>query len=149
MPDLTCRACATQGRSSELQPIPQLSIIENAELPLVYAGVLREERHQAQEMLAAVGLAQRGHTFGAPAASASARHRPRSSTRRRWCSVVAAPGSNHEDLRRLHAGGTTIVTVTHDPEVARSSASSRCGDGLIEATPVSGPDSTPGSARVA
>jgi len=125
--------------------IPQLSIIENVELPLVYAGVLREERHRrAQEMLAAVGLAQRAEHRSTELSGGECQ---RAAIARALVNapplVLADEPTGNLDSRtgleimkifeRLHAGGTTIVTVTHDPEVAKwSERIIRMRDGLVE-----------------
>jgi putative ABC transport system ATP-binding protein len=125
--------------------IPQLSIIENVELPLVYAGLTRDDRHlRATQMLEAVGLSQRGE------------HRPtelsggecqRAAIARALVNVPALvladePTGNLDTrtgseimkiFEKLHAGGTTIVVVTHDPEVAKwSERVIRMRDGEIE-----------------
>ena len=107
--------------------IPQLSVAENVELPLIYQGVERAQRaERARHMLASVGLAERCD------------HRPtelsggecqRAAIAR---ALVAEPDLLLADeptgnldsrtgdeimqvLAGLHGRGVTIVLVTHDP----------------------------------
>jgi putative ABC transport system ATP-binding protein len=125
--------------------IPQLTILENLELPLIYAGVPREERPQrALTLLEAVGLGHRGN------------HRPtelsggecqRSAIARSLVNnpalILADEPTGNLDTRtgveimkifqRLHETGTTIMLVTHDPEVAKwSNRVVRMRDGRVE-----------------
>jgi putative ABC transport system ATP-binding protein len=111
--------------------IPQLTLAENVELPLVYSGVTREARRErAVSMLTAVGLGQRidhrptelsgGECQRAAIARALVNEPPL---------VLADEPTGNLDTRtgveimkifqRLHVAGTTIVIVTHDPEVAK------------------------------
>lgn len=111
--------------------IPQLTVMENVELPLVYAGASREERRaRATEVLAAVGLSRREA------------HRPtelsggecqrvaiaRSLVNRPPLLLADEPTGNLDSktgteiltiFKNLHQSGTTLVLVTHDPEVAK------------------------------
>jgi putative ABC transport system ATP-binding protein len=111
--------------------ISSLSIIENVELPLIYGGVERvERRERARKMLAAVNLSKREN------------HRPnelsggecqRSAIARALVGnpplVLADEPTGNLDsktgveimkiFQKLHEEGTTIVLVTHDPEVAK------------------------------
>ncbi len=125
--------------------IPQLTVLENVELPLVYSSVPREQRHRrAQEVLEAVGLAER------------AEHRPtelsggecqRSAIARALVNgpslILADEPTGNLDSRtgleilkifeKLHQGGTTLVLVTHDSEIAKwSDRVVRRRDGAIE-----------------
>jgi putative ABC transport system ATP-binding protein len=110
--------------------LPRLSAIGNVELPMLFAGVARDERRQrAGEALAAVGLTPRAH------------HRPdqlSGGERQRVAiarSVVMGPSlvladeptgnldraSAHdvmELLESMHRGGLTLVVVTHDAAIA-------------------------------
>jgi len=111
--------------------IPQLSVAENVELPLIYQGVERTRRaERAQRMLGSVGLAERcGHrptelSGGECQRVAIAR------------ALVAEPDVLLADeptgnldsrtgdeimeiLAGLHRRGVTIILVTHDPGRAK------------------------------
>jgi putative ABC transport system ATP-binding protein len=125
--------------------LPRLSVAENVELPLLYARVPRRERRErALRVLALVGLDERAH------------HRPTeiSGGERQRVAIARAlvneptlvladePTGNLdtergqeilEILERVHAGGATIVIVTHDPGIAgRARRRITIRDGAIE-----------------
>ncbi len=125
--------------------IPHLSIAENVELPLFYMGTRRRRRHDlSMQAIELVGLGQRWRHSPAELSGgerqrvAIARaivHEPR---------VVLAdePTGNLDSktgaeiiavLHRLHDQGRTILTVTHDNNIA-SSLTRRIvmRDGLVE-----------------
>jgi putative ABC transport system ATP-binding protein len=111
--------------------LPRTSALENVALPLVYAGVSRNERTQsAMKMLARVGLAER------------ARHHPAQLSGGQQQRVAIARALVAEPLliladeptgaldtrtsmevmalfQELNRQGMTLVVVTHEPEVAR------------------------------
>jgi putative ABC transport system ATP-binding protein len=124
--------------------LPRSTAIKNVELPLVYAGVARSERHKrALEALARVGLDDRSQ------------HRPSqlSGGEQQRVAIARAlvvdpsvllldePTGNLDSksaedvlalVERVHAAGSTIVMVTHSSEVAaRASRVLRFADGLI------------------
>jgi len=114
--------------------VPRLTAAGNVELPMVFAGVPRSERRvRVAEGLEAVGLSPR------------ADHRPDqlSGGERQRVAIARAmilrprllladePTGNLDTrsgrqvlelIARLHAGGLTVVVVTHDPNVARRAA---------------------------
>jgi putative ABC transport system ATP-binding protein len=124
--------------------LPRSTAIKNVELPLVYAGVPRSERHKrALVALDQVGLAERAH------------HRPSqlSGGEQQRVAIARAlvvepsvllldePTGNLDSksadevltlLDHVHAAGATIVMVTHSSEVGeRASRILRFADGLI------------------
>jgi len=124
--------------------LPRLTAQGNVELPMLFAGVPRAERHRrALDALDAVGLTDRIH------------HRPdqlSGGQRQRVAiarAVVMAPGLLLADeptgnldraaaaevmelLDAMNADGQTVVLVTHDPEVgARARSAVRMDDGEI------------------
>jgi putative ABC transport system ATP-binding protein len=112
------------------QLVPQLTVLENVEVPLFYAGMPRSERHRiAEERLAEVGLSGRLH------------HRPTqlSGGEQQRVAIARAlsndprvlladePTGNLDSatgqqilglIRKLHESGRTVVMITHDDHVA-------------------------------
>ena len=110
--------------------LPNLTALQNVELPLVYAGVAPAERHrQAGAVLRQMGLADRFH------------HQPRelSGGQQQRVAIARAlvnqprllladePTGNLDSrasveilaiFQQLHRRGMTIVMVTHEPEIA-------------------------------
>ena len=109
--------------------IPNLTALENVELPLIYSSVPKEERHKrANELLEMVGLKERTH------------HRPNelSGGQRQRVAIARALVNNPsiiladeptgnldsksegeiiEILQKLNKMGKTIVIVTHEPSI--------------------------------
>lgn len=110
--------------------LPTLTALENVEMPLMYAGVGRNERRKrAQEMLHRVGLADRMHHYPK---ELSGGQQQRVAVAR---AVAGAPpliladeptGNLDENsgrdimtlLHELHQNGTTVLLITHDPQIA-------------------------------
>ena len=124
--------------------LPRTSALQNVELPLVYAGIPRQERRrQAEEALRKVDLADR------------ARHRPSelSGGQRQRVALARAlvnepsllladePTGNLDSktsqeimvlFESLHAAGNTILVVTHEEDIAsHASRTVRMLDGKI------------------
>ncbi|BCS80330.1 ABC transporter ATP-binding protein [Anaerocellum diazotrophicum] len=111
--------------------IPQLTALENVELPLIYKGMPASKRHKlAKEALERVGLSDRIH------------HRPRQLSGGQQQKVAIAralvtdpsiiladePTGNLDSksgaeimsiFKQLHSQGSTIVLITHDNSIAQ------------------------------
>ena len=113
------------------QLIPQLSILENAEVPLFYAGLPRRERHaRARAGLDRVGL---GHRLTHRPSQLSGGEQQRAAIARALVLdppllLADEPTGNLDTtngtsvlelLDGIHAEGRTILMVTHDPEIAK------------------------------
>jgi putative ABC transport system ATP-binding protein len=123
--------------------LPRATVLKNVELPLLYAGMSRDERRdRAREALERVGLMNR------------AKHRPNelSGGQRQRCAIARAlvnnpsliladeptgnldqkTGSEIIDIFERLAGQETIIIVTHDPTIAqRTQRRIRIVDGVI------------------
>ena len=124
--------------------LPRASILRNVELPLLYAGVPRAQRRdQAQQMLARVGLGERG---GSRPNQLSGGQRQRAAIARALVTspvvlLADEPTGNLDQTTggevmglfdELHRGGQTVIIVTHDPQVAAHAQTIvRIVDGLV------------------
>ncbi len=121
------------------------SILENVALPLQYAGVNRRERiERARAELESVGL---GDRLGHRPSQLSGGQRQRAAIARalvtRPAILLADEPTGALDTKtgdavlalfeEIHGRGTTIIVVTHDPDVAaRCRRTVRIRDGLVE-----------------
>ena len=111
--------------------VPRLTALENVEMPLIFAGVVPDERRaRSREALAAVGLSDRA---GHKPSELSGGQKQRIAIAR---ATIMAPGLLLADeptgnldsgsggqvldlLEQLHREGRTLLVVTHNPAVAR------------------------------
>lgn len=110
--------------------LPRLNLLDNVQLPLVYAGVpVAERRERALRLLELVGLADKSASLPS---QVSGGQKQRAAIARALAMEPAlvladeptgnldtATGAEILDLfEKLHAAGSTIMMVTHEPEVA-------------------------------
>ena len=127
------------------QLIPQLTVLENVEVPLLYAGFPRAERHRlAREHLDHVGLASR-LDHRPPQLSGGEQQRvaiARALSTDPRVLLADEPTGNLDSatgvqilalIRSLHESGRTIVMITHDEKVAAAAPRRvRILDGRLE-----------------
>jgi putative ABC transport system ATP-binding protein len=124
--------------------LPSLTALRNVELPLAYAGVGRAERRErALVALERVGLAERvQHRPGELSGGQQQRVAIARALVTDPALILADEPTGALDtasaadvisvLDELHAGGSTLVLITHDPDVASVAARSiRILDGLV------------------
>ncbi|MEM1157551.1 MAG: ABC transporter ATP-binding protein [Verrucomicrobiota bacterium] len=110
--------------------LPKLNIFENVELPLVYSGISRKERHmRVEKALEAVGLADRarhksnelsgGQNQRVAIARALVNEPQLILADEPTGSLDSQTGERILELfREVNSSGHTVVLVTHDPEIA-------------------------------
>ena len=124
--------------------LPRITALENVALPLVYAGIRKKERiARAQNVLAAVGLADRGMHLPN---ELSGGQRQRVAIARALVNephiIMADEPTGNLDTKstkeimdifeNMHEKGHTIILVTHEPEIAvRASRQLLVRDGKI------------------
>lgn len=125
--------------------LPRLNALENVALPLVYAGVSKKERLQrAKEVLAKVALADRsGHKPNELSGGQNQRVAIARALVNNPSIILADEPTGNLDSKTsgeimdifevLHAGGNTIVLVTHEEDIAaHAKRIIRLRDGIIE-----------------
>ena len=125
--------------------VPRSNVFHNVELPLIYAGIGKAERKRRAELaIAKVGLANRMHHK--PNELSGGQRQRVAIARALVCnpSIILAdePTGNLDSktgteimamLDELHAGGHTIILVTHEDEISRHAERIiHLRDGLIE-----------------
>ncbi|MBA2458967.1 MAG: ABC transporter ATP-binding protein [Gemmatimonadales bacterium] len=130
--------------------IGDLTVFKNIELPLIYRGMAQAERKAlVHEALERVGLLHRIHHYPAQLSGGQQQRVAvaRATAGRPLVLLADEPTGNLDSrngaevmelLDELHAGGATIVMVTHDPRyLARARRSIYLFDGrLVSANPV-------------
>ena len=111
--------------------VPRLTAVQNVEMPMIFAGITpSDRRRRAESSLAAVGLSDRlGHKPNELSGGQKQRVAiARSTVMDPGLLLADEPTGNLDSrsgaqvldlLAELHAGGRTLVVVTHDPAVAR------------------------------
>ncbi|MED4067557.1 ABC transporter ATP-binding protein [Priestia megaterium] len=114
----------------QFQLLPRLTAIENVELPMIYAGVSRKERRaRAEDALRKVGLSERmKHLPNELSGGQKQRVAIARSIVNNPTLILADEPTGALDTKtsadimeqfvRLNEAGTTIVVITHEPEVA-------------------------------
>lgn len=109
--------------------LPQLTALENVELPLIYRGMSEKKRRQlAQDNLKRVGLGERmdhrpselsgGQQQRVAVARALAGSPPMLLADEPTGNLDSAAGRDIMSLlHELHDGGTTVIIITHDPAI--------------------------------
>ena len=109
--------------------LPQLTALENVELPLIYRGMSEKKRRQlAQDNLRRVGLGERmdhrpselsgGQQQRVAIARALAGSPPMLLADEPTGNLDSAAGGDIMSLlHELHDGGTTVIIITHDPAI--------------------------------
>jgi len=112
--------------------LPRYTALRNVELPLLYAGVGREERtRRAMEALRSVGVEERKNHLSNQLSGGQKQKVAiaRALVNRPSLLLADEPTGNLDSksgeellaiLTRLNASGATIVLVTHDPAIARN-----------------------------
>ena len=110
--------------------LPKLSILENVEMPLMYAGVPRSERHvRAREALKRVGLLDKEKHLPSQLSGGQQQRVSIARALGRNPSVILADEPTGaldsrtgrevlKILQKLHKNGNTVVLITHDNSIA-------------------------------
>ncbi len=125
--------------------LPQLTLLENVEMPMVYSNVSRKERvRRATELIEAVGL---GHRLNHVSTRLSGGESQRGAIARALANnpklILADEPTGNLDTKsgnqimaifqKMNDRGMTIVLVTHEPDIAKfAKRSLHVRDGVIE-----------------
>ncbi|MCR4304844.1 MAG: ABC transporter ATP-binding protein [Gallionella sp.] len=111
--------------------LPRMSLLDNVALPLIYCGLVREERHQrAHELLAKVGLADKAASLPSKISGGQQQRVAiaRALVNRPRLILADEPTGNLDSqtgdeimklFEELNREGITIVLVTHEENIAR------------------------------
>ena len=112
------------------QLVPQLTVLENVELPLFYDGAPRKTRRaRCEELLASVGMMPRIGSYPTQLSGGESQRVAiaRALVNRPALLLADEPTGNLDSkngdevmalFRRLHGEGRTILMVTHNPEIS-------------------------------
>lgn len=112
--------------------LPHLTVLENVEMPLFYARLPRRQRHaRCRELIRRVGLEHRSHHHPGELSGGECQRAAIARALSSNPSLVLAdePTGNLDSatsaeimslIHELHAGGSTILLITHDEDIARA-----------------------------